>query len=38
MLKEFLNYIVAKHISHELTRIWVQFSEDLVFLVAIGRF
>lgn len=35
MLKELLNYIVAKDVSHKLQCVRLYFAEDLVFLVTI---
>lgn len=37
MLKEFLNNVIAKDISHELQAIGLNLTEDLVFLIAVGR-
>jgi hypothetical protein len=37
MLEDLLNHIVAKYISHQLQGIWLDFTEDLVLLIAIGR-
>jgi hypothetical protein len=36
MIKELLNDIVAKQIFHELNCIWLDLSEDSVFLVTVG--
>jgi len=36
MLEELLNYVVAKDISHQLNGVWIELSEDLVLLIAIG--
>lgn len=35
MFEEFLNDVVAKDVRHQLYRVWLDLSEDLVFLVAI---
>jgi hypothetical protein len=37
MFKELLNDVVAKNIPHELKGVGLDLSEDLIFLVAIGR-
>lgn len=37
MLIQFLHNIVAKHVGHELKRIWLDLAEDLLLLVAVGR-
>ena len=37
MFEEFLNNIVAEHICHQLNRVRVYFSENLVFFVAVSR-
>ena len=37
VFEELLNNIIAENIGHQLNRIWIQLSEDLVFFVAVGR-
>jgi hypothetical protein len=38
MLEQFLNNIVPENISHQLKGIWLDFAEQLFFLVTVCRF
>lgn len=38
MLEQLLNYVVTKHIGHELKAVRLDFTEHLFLLVAVGGF
>lgn len=36
VLKQFLNNVIAKDISHQLKTVWLNLTEHLFFLIAVG--